>query len=101
MAAENGVVIDRSRITHGESKQIAVLSMRLQQAQREMDADQVEKCLDAIDVVMGKIVVSVPDGWLPKGVSVGDKGWLDQLPQSCYEEIMAAAQPPAPGEKKA
>lgn len=97
----DGIVIDRSRITHGESKQVAVLSMRLQQAQREMDADKVEASLDAIDVVMGKIVVSVPEDWLPEGIKIGDARWMDHLSQACYEQIMAAAQPPAPGEKKA
>jgi len=98
---DNGLVIDRSRITHGESKRVAVISMRLQQAQREMNADKVEQHLNEIDEVMGKIVVGVPDGWLPKGVSIGDKGWLDHLSQACYEEIMQAAQPATPGEKKA
>lgn len=96
----DGLIIDRSRITHGESKRIAVLSMRLQQAQREMDADKVEQHLNEIDEVMGKIVVSVPAGWLPKGVKIGDAGWVDHLSQACYEEIMQAAQPAPPGEKK-
>jgi len=99
MASE--LVIDRSRITHGESKRIAVLSLRLQQAQREMDADKVEQHLNEIDEVMGKIVVSVPEGWLPKSVKIGEPGWVDHLSQACYEEIMAAAQPAPPGEKKA
>lgn len=97
--ADNGIVFDRSRITHGESKQVAVLSMRLQQAQRDVDADKVEACLDAIDKIIGKIVVAVPPDWLPKGVSVGDAGWLDALAQERYEEVVAAAQPGEPGRK--
>jgi hypothetical protein len=93
MAQDNGIVFDRNRITHGESKQVAVLSMRLQQAQRDMDADKVETCMNAIDRIIGKIVVAVPPEWLPKGVSVGDDGWLDALAQEHYEEVVAAAQP--------
>lgn len=101
MADGTGVVFDRSRITHGESKQVAVMSMRLQQAQKDMDADKVEACLDAIDVILAKMVVSVPADWLPEGVKMGEARWLDHLPQDRYEEIMAMAQPSTPGEKKA
>lgn len=98
---ESGIVFDRSRITHGESKQVAVMSMRLQQAQKAMDADKVEACLDAIDVILAKMVVAVPADWLPKGIDMGTEKWLDALSQDRYEEIMAMAQPSQPGEKKA
>ncbi len=88
-----GVKIDRSRITHGESKRVAVMSMRLQQAQREMDADGVEANLNAIDGILAKMVIAVPADWLPQGVTMESADWLDHLTQAQYETIMKAAQP--------
>lgn len=89
----DGLVIDRSQITHRESKLVTVLAARLQKAHNELDADALEATLNQLDDAVSRIVVSVPDGWLPKDVKVGDPNWMDALSQSHYEDIMAAANP--------
>lgn len=93
-----GLVIDRSRITHGESKRLTLLGMKVQRLEKAMntgevvDLEEIQKLLDAADETLAKVVVCVPEGWLSDGVAVGDAGWLDGLSQVHYEEIMAAAQ---------
>ena len=99
--ADNGLVIDRSRITHGESKRAMVLQIEAQRAQRDLDAEKVTTILEEVDRFMMKVIVSVPDGWLPKGITLDDADWLDYVSQERYDEIVKAAQPAGVGEKKA
>jgi hypothetical protein len=93
-------VVDRSRITHKQSKRMSVAAMELQRAQRDLDAERVAALMEEVDAMMMAVVVSVPAGWLPDGVSLSDSDWIDHLTQDKYEALAAAARPAAPGEKK-
>lgn len=98
--ADNGVVIDRSRITHRESKRITILTMMLQKPDG-LTPKQAEEMLNEVDCFLEKIFVSVPVEWLPDGVTTAFPGWLDHLTQDNYNELMQAANPAAQDEKKA
>lgn len=98
---EEAVEIDRGRLTHKQSKRATVLVMLVQKASKAGDPEQMEAALNEMDAITGRVVVAVPDGWLPAGVKVGDDDWMDHLAQDRYERIMNLASPPEPGSPKA
>jgi len=100
MTDENsGIVIDRSRITHKQAKQASLLQIKAKRAQRDFDLEAARECFEEVDRFLEQIVAGVPEGWLPKGVKIGDAGWLDALRQDHYEEIMAEGNADQPGKK--
>lgn len=98
---EEAVEIDRGRLTHKQSKRVTVLAMLVQKASKEGDPEAMEAALNEMDAITGQVVTAVPAEWLPKGVKVGDDGWMDHLTQDRYERLMALARPPEPGAPKA
>lgn len=96
MIESTGIVIDRSKLTHGDALRMAQLSFTAQKAANQLDGDAFEAASNAMDALIERIVVSVPDGWLPDGVHMGEAGWLNALSQPHYETIVDSAQ----GEKK-
>lgn len=101
MSSENGIVFDRSRITHGEAKRVQIMHIEIQRAQDSLDAEKAAALLDEMDRLVAKVVVALPDGWLPNGVTLDDPNWINQLSQEHYEVLMAVSQPVPPGQKKA
>lgn len=93
----DGLVIDRSRITHAQSKRATVLEMQARKAQRDLDFATLESILKEADAMLMKVVVGVPAEW---GVDLNDPEWIDKLSQDKYEELARAAEPLNPGEKK-
>lgn len=94
-----GLVIDRSRITHGQQKRAVILKMQLEKADRDGDPDLAQKAFDELDAMLTTVVVAVPDGWLPDGVSLDTPNWMDYLSQAHYQQL-AEANSAVPGEKK-
>lgn len=93
---ENGVVIDRSRLSHRDSKKAIVLQSRVNIANESGDVDLLAQLLDEIDHFMEKIVVSVPPEFYTPDVSEDvmcpAAGWMDHLRQDKYEELMLMMQ---------
>lgn len=96
-------VFDRSRISHRESKQVTVLQVRVQAAQRDLDADMVERCLEEIDAFFAKILVSVPHDYLldgaPENLDWSDPSSLNWIRADKYDDLLAASNPTAGGKK--
>lgn len=94
---------DRSRISHKESKRMALLGVRMQKAQDAMDVDALETLMDELDNSIARMVEYIPADWFVDGVepAYGTPGLLDGLKQDKYEALMEAAKPKAPGEKTA
>lgn len=97
----DGLVIDRGRMTHGESNRATLLELQAKKALRDLDIDAFERIQKEADALLMKVVVALPDGWLPKGVTLESPDWLSQVSQAHVEEMIATAQPARPGEKKA
>lgn len=103
MADENGnglIKLDRSLIKHKEAARWPLLNIMAERAQRDLDVETAAALLQEMDDLMAKVVVSVPDGWLPKGVKVGDPGWLGELSEENYQKIVEEGRARQPGEKK-
>jgi hypothetical protein len=96
----DGLVIDRNRLTHGESNRATLLEMKARKAQRDLDIAEFERIQKEADKMLMKVVVALPDGWLPQGVTLDSPNWLESVSQAQFEQIMVAAQPNQPGEKK-
>lgn len=96
-------IFDRSRISHKESKRASVLGIQVQRAQRDLDAETVEKILEELDMLVSKTIVYIPQDWFIEGTpEVSDyrqAGSLDSLRSDKYQELMNFAQPQV-GEKK-
>lgn len=102
MADDGGwVIIDRSRITHGDTKKAMMLRMKAAIAERDLDLDGMQALLEEVDHLLMKVIVGVPKDWLPEGVTLSDPKWIDQLSQERYEKLVELTQPVQPGEKKA
>lgn len=101
MADGTGVVFDRSRITHGEMKRVQLMQIEIRRAQESLDAEKAAALLDEMDRMVAKVVVALPDGWLPEGVTLDNPDWINQLSQEHYDVLIAVSQPVQPGEKKA
>ena len=97
----NGVMIDRSRVTHGEMNRATVMRIEAQRAERDLDAEKVAQILTELDKLVMKVIVSVPLGWLPEGVTLDDPDWISKVSAERYEELTKLANGPQPGEKKA
>ena len=100
----NEPIFDRSRVSHKESKQASVLGIQVQRAQRDLDAETVEKILEELDTLVSKTIVYIPSDWFIEGTpeitDYSQPGSLDALRSDKYQELMAAANPQV-GEKKA
>ena len=97
----NGVYVDRSRVTHGEMNRATVMRIEAQRAERDLDAEKVAQILTELDKLVMKVIVSVPLGWLPEGVTLDDPDWISKVSAERYEELTKLANGPQPGEKKA
>lgn len=99
----NEPIFDRSRVSHKESKRASVLSIQVQRAQRDLDAETVESILEELDTLVSKTIVYIPQDWFiegtPEVTNYGEIGVLDNLRSDKYEELMRSAQPQA-GQKK-
>jgi hypothetical protein len=97
-------IFDRSRITHKESKRASVLGIQVQRAQRDLDAEAVERILEELDGLVSKTIVYIPREWFAEGapaeIDYSRSGALDYLRADKYEELVRLANP-QPGEKKA
>lgn len=98
---EQDVMVDRSRITHKQSKRAIVLQIEVGRAQKAEDAERVAAILDELDQIVRSVVVSVPAGWLPAGVTLDTPDWLDQLSQDRYERLLTLSSAESAGQKKA
>ena len=95
----DGLIVNRGLLTHGDAINIAVFTMRLNKAVAAGDVDAVLAISGDNDRLIAKMVVAVPDGWLPKGVSLSDPDWLKSISQEHFDLIGEAVQPPVPGKK--
>lgn len=66
-------VFDLSNLSWRESKSLAVLQLRMQEAQT---ADAMEKAFGQIDAFLARVLVSVPRAWLVKDAPA-DLDWSD------------------------
>lgn len=98
--ADETPVLDRGKVTYKQRKRATLIPVLLQRAQRDLDAETMEALYEETDRIVMSAVVSVPAGWLPKGVTVASPGWLDALTGDQYDALIAALQPEPPGEKK-
>lgn len=96
-------IFDRSRISHKESKRASVLGIQVQRAQRDLDAETVEKVLEELDALVSKTIVYIPADWFvvgsPEISDYLESGALDYLRADKYDELIRLANP-QPGEKK-
>lgn len=90
--------IDRSRLTHKQANRLPVMQIELELAQRNLDPEAATRLLAELDALIERIVVSIPEGWLPTGMTIEQPGWLGELSQEHYETIMAQMQL-TPGKK--
>lgn len=97
--ANDKPVIDRSRLTHGETKKLAFLSVRLNRAQANNDPDEMEHVVNELDRLAMRVIVSVPSAWLPDDVTLESEDWIDHISQDHYTELMAVANPNRDGAK--
>jgi hypothetical protein len=99
---ENGeaIVIDRDRFLHKDTKAVAILQMKLQRAQRDLDAEAYEAAWDAIEALFAKLVVELPASWAARGIDVQQPGWMGEMSEPAFQNLMDTINPPAPGEKK-
>lgn len=99
----NEPIFDRSRVSHKESKRASVLGISVQRAQRDLDAETVEKILEELDTLICKTIVYIPHDWFLEGSpeisDYSQPGSLDSLRSDKYQDLMAAANPQV-GEKK-
>lgn len=96
-------IFDRSGISHKESKRASVLAIKVQRAQRDLDAETVETILEELDTLVAKTISYIPTDWFIDGsAEVNDysqPGALDTLRSDKYDELIRLANP-QPGEKK-
>jgi hypothetical protein len=78
-----------------------MMQMEVARAQRDLDIEKLVALIAEQDAMLRQIVVSVPEEWLPAGVTLDSDNWTDMIAQDHYNEILDAMQPPQPGEKKA
>jgi len=95
----DGLIVNRGLITHKDAKDMALFSMRLNKAAAANDEAGVLAIADENDRLVAKMVVAVPEGWLPEGVSLADADWIDQISQENFLLITAEAQAQEPGKK--
>lgn len=101
LPGEDLVRVDRSRLTHKQSKRMTVLTVEMRKAEQELDAERMDALLEEVDAIASSVIVEVPPGWLPQGVTVESKGWMDHLTQDRYQRLMQLAAPQEPGAPKA
>lgn len=98
----DGIVIDRKRLTHEQAVRATINQIESLRAQRDLDAEKLRQVFAETDEIIRQVVVALPEGWLPEGVSLNDPDWTRHIAQEHYEAITEAMQPPAKaGEKKA
>lgn len=102
--AANELIIDRSRMSYRDSKNTAILRMKLQRAERDLDVDMVEAAFDELGALVEKAIVSVPASYFvedapPEALAL-EPGWIDWLSQEAFvslqEAIAEAANPGNP-----
>lgn len=88
---ENGVVIDRSRLSHRDSKKSILLQARLTAATASGDIEALTQVIEDVDTHVAKVIVSVPDDFYMPDTPADERcpapGWMDHLRQDKYEEI--------------
>lgn len=102
----DGLVINRSKLTYGETKRILILRMKLQKAEKELDVDALEKAMNEMGALIEKPIVSVPASYFveeaPAEALALQPGWLDWISQEAFLELQnAAAEAANPGNLKA
>jgi hypothetical protein len=97
----DGLIVDRGRLTHRHSKRLALLQLEVQRAERDLDVERIAALLNELDAIMMSVVVALPEGWLPDGVTINDAGWIDYLTAQQVEEIGALVRAQSPGKKTA
>jgi hypothetical protein len=87
----NGVVIDRSRLSHRDSKRAILLQARLKVVSESNDLEALETLLNEADLYIEKVVVQVPNEFYvpdtPEAMKCPAPGWMDYLRQDKYEEL--------------
>lgn len=93
-----GVVIDRSRVSHGEQRRMAAVGVRLTNAERSGDADGVERLWEEVDALYERMIVKVPDDiWVedaPASAKALEPGWLGYVRSDKYTELMQEIKAP-------
>jgi hypothetical protein len=96
-----GLVIDRTRITVDDHHRVLILGLELVKAQRDLDIPRMTELLAENKALSEKVIISVPAGWLPEGVTVETAGWYGKLPK-VYADLIDEEMKRLinPGEKK-
>lgn len=98
-----GVTIDRSRLAHRDTKQLALLELRMRKAEAAGDIEQLDLLMNQADGIAERLIVEVPDDWYVPGTPAEAKcpspGWLDWLQSDKYRSLMKASRAPEPGDE--
>lgn len=99
----SGVIVDRSRMSYGESKRSALIGMMLRRAEKENDWELAERAMNESSQLMERIVTAVPEEFFVEGAPPEalrlESGWVDWI-RSDRIEIISEAMSTKPGEKK-
>lgn len=97
-ASDDQVVVDRGRLTHGDTKRLARLLNLLNRGTE--DLDEYDRQTAEYEDLLSRAVESIPADWLPAGMTIADPGWINHVSQPRYEAIAQAVILPAVAGKK-
>lgn len=99
------LIIDRGRMSYRDTKRAAILRMKLQKAERDLDVEAVEAAFDELGAMVEKSIVSVPADYFveeaPAEALKLEPGWIDWISQEAFQALQdATAEAANPGEVK-
>ena len=83
----DGLIVNRGGIKHKDAVLYGAIISKIHGAVKNDDADSLLTLMGQRDVLLQKMVVAVPDGWLPDGVTLADEHWIDEIAQDRYDMI--------------
>ncbi|MCK6578117.1 MAG: hypothetical protein L6Q98_08450 [Anaerolineae bacterium] len=97
-ALDGGLVINRGRLTHGDTKRLTRLLMCISRGAD--DLEEYDRQVAEYEGLLARTVEVLPEDWLPPGVSLATEGWINHISQPRYEQIaQAVIMQPTPGKK--
>lgn len=97
----DGLFIDLSRLKHKQSVRATYIKIEVAKAEEAQDVEKLQALQAEMDAMIAAIVTSVPDDWLPDGVTLNDPHWVGEISQMHYNAILREMRGEIPGEKKA
>ena len=88
----DGLIIDKSHISHKGMRKMHFNAHRSAQCLRDGDIDEAERLSEVVDRFCAHMVQAIPDAWwsaeAPDGITVDDENFLDYVTETAYEAIV-------------